>query len=737
MRATIRLTSLTLGLGLLASSCGQGAPPCILDTDCPQGFVCDQGVCVEPDPCDGRVCDQPPAAECADTSNLRVYAAPGRCEAGACGYPSTLVPCPEGCAAGVCQGCQADCAGKACGGDGCGGSCGSCPAGSSCDGAGQCQPDCACGPGEACVLGRCGPLAFLLGADGNTPSGVCPPGYQLAGRWRTGPGAVDGQAEGRDSHDHPVDGGFMWLCSTDPARARVIAGVSDCGGPVSACAGELRGHWHVGSGCAGQTAGVDADGVALTAGWMRLCAAPGTPIFAEPGGHDCGPAGPGCGQTRRLGAWHTHPIACGQGDTGVGASGASIQTGWMELCLDTPSWPPVDADGLEGKALAGYQGWFVAPGDGSAWNTWIHWFQGGVPDAAHATFDLWPDLREYPPDELFPTTMTYPDGGAVGLFSSHHPRTVERHFRWMAEHGLDGVFLQRFLHEAVLPVPGAVRDQVARHVLAAAEAHGRVFAIEYDISGSTDDMLPQALIDDWKHLVDDLGLTRSDRYLRHRGLPLVGVWGIGFDDRAGTPEDIQALVDFFHGAPEERYRATVLGGVPEGWRTSSGSSRPGFGAAYRLYDVINPWLVGRYADEAGVAAFDRDFIEPDLAECRALGKDYMPVLFPGFSWANLTGDPATFNVIPRLGGRFYWRQFHEFLSSGCRMLFLAMFDEVDEATAILKAAPDASHLPVQGRFLTLDADGLSLPSDWYLRLAGVGTKVLQGVRPSSASLPLR
>jgi hypothetical protein len=409
----------------------------------------------------------------------------------------------------------------------------------------------------------------------------------------------------------------------------------------------------------------------------------------------------------------------------------------MNLCLDANSWPPVDADGLVGKALAGYQGWFAAPGDGSAWNAWIHWFGSQDPQAANATFDLWPDLREYDADELFPTSMTYPDGGTVGLFSAHVPKTVARHFRWMAEHGLDGVFLQRFLHEAILPVPGAHRDQVTRNVMAAAETHGRVFAIEYDISGSTDDILPQALIDDWKHLVDDLGVTQSDRYLRHLGRPLVAVWGIGFSDRSGTPEDIQALVDFFHDAPEQRYRATVMGGVPEGWRTSGGSSKPGFAAAYRLYDVINPWLVGRYADEAGVATFDRDFIEPDLAECNSLGKDYLPVVFPGFSWANLTGDLGTFNLIPRRGGAFYWRQFHEFLGSGCQALFVAMFDEVDEGTAILKAAPDASFLPAQGLFLTLDADGIGLPSDWYLRLAGAATKVLQGVRPNDPALPLR
>lgn len=33
------------------------------------------------------------------------------------------------------------------------------------------------------------------------------------------------------------------------------------------------------------------------------------------------------------------------------------------------------------------------------------------------------------------------------------------------------------------------------------------------------------------------------------------------------------------------------------------------------------------------------------------GKDYMPVLFPGFSWHNMKKD-APQNMIPRLGGTF-------------------------------------------------------------------------------------
>ena len=48
---------------------------------------------------------------------------------------------------------------------------------------------------------------------------------------------------------------------------------------------------------------------------------------------------------------------------------------------------------------------------------------------------------------------------------------------------------------------------------------------------------------------------------------------------------------------------------------------------------------------------------------------------------------------------------------------IAMFDEVNEGTAIFKAVPRRDQAPQPGYWLTLDADGESLPSDWYLRIA--------------------
>ena len=37
---------------------------------------------------------------------------------------------------------------------------------------------------------------------------------------------------------------------------------------------------------------------------------------------------------------------------------------------------------------------------------------------------------------------------------------------------------------------------------------------------------------DWAYLVDTLRITGSPRYLRHRGRPVLAVWGFGFRDRS-------------------------------------------------------------------------------------------------------------------------------------------------------------------------------------------------------------
>lgn len=391
---------------------------------------------------------------------------------------------------------------------------------------------------------------------------------------------------------------------------------------------------------------------------------------------------------------------------------------------------PVDSSTLHGKNLLGYQGWFAAPGDGSKINGWHHWFHKDG-ENLKPTFDMWPDVSEMDDDELFPTPLKLPDGSAAKVFSSYNEKTVIRHFKWMEEAAIDGILLQRFIGEVQDPRFFDFRNQVTRNVVAGAEKHDRVFAIEYDMAAEDAEKIKT----DWMFLVDDLKVTASPRYLRHKGKPLLGLWGIGFTHRGGTPEQAMELLDWFHEKAPEKYRVTILGGVPTHWRKGVGDSLPGleWAKVYRSIDVISPWTVGRYVDDMGADKYHDEFLIPDLAETKHCGIEYMPVVFPGFSWKKLHGSEI--NEIPRRGGRFYWKQVDNSVSAGAMMLKTAMFDEVDEATAMFKTAATAKDSPAG--FLTLDADGEALPSDWYLRLTGQASKLLRKEIPLGQERPIK
>ncbi len=398
----------------------------------------------------------------------------------------------------------------------------------------------------------------------------------------------------------------------------------------------------------------------------------------------------------------------------------------------------VAADTLVGKHLVGYQGWFGCPDDGSQLNTWSHWSPGLSPSPATVDFEAWPDVSDLPEDALCNTDFVFPNGQPAQLFSSNRYSTVERHFTWMAEHGIHGALLQRFSNALHIPQHLSTRDLVADHTRSAAEQQGRIFAVVYDITGTNPTGWVERIEADWRHLVDDLELTESAAYLHEDGLPLVGIWGIGFTDRPGTAAETHELLDFFQADSNSRYAARVLGGVPTHWRSLDRDAKPepAWTDVYDRLDVLSPWTVGRYRSNQQADQHRSSVQVPDMSWTAARGIHYLPVIFPGFSWANLTGDVDTFNLIPRSGGRFYWRQFYNSVSMGATSVMTAMFDEVDEATAILPIATGTHEVPNTGRFLHLAQDGEVLPADWYLRLAGAASEVLAGARPLTTTIPI-
>ena len=391
----------------------------------------------------------------------------------------------------------------------------------------------------------------------------------------------------------------------------------------------------------------------------------------------------------------------------------------------------VDATTLDGKVLFGYQGWFRTPGDGSNVG-WSHWSRG-IPSPTTITVDLYPDLTEFNPKDLFPIPFETIGGKPAYLFSSFNKNVVMKHFEWMKQYGLDGVLVQRFLSD--IPGSRAQGDGVLKNVMAACEKTGRVFAIEYDISGARAETMTEILQKDWNYLVDELHVTASPRYLRHKGKPVVSLWGMGLSDRSHPPSDTAVALEIIRWF-QNTAKTTYIGGTPAFWHTLTRDSNadPAWTAVYQAMDVIQPWTVGRYGDLPGLDRWKTEMLAPDFEATKEHGQMYMPVIFPGFSWHNLSPKSPE-NQIPRLKGEFLWRQAVNARTVGARMLKIAMFDEVNEGTAMFKAAPHRTDAPSQGYWLTLDADGGDLPSDWYLRLAGEITKAFRQNKSLSPALP--
>lgn len=399
---------------------------------------------------------------------------------------------------------------------------------------------------------------------------------------------------------------------------------------------------------------------------------------------------------------------------------------------------PVNAAGLEdaaakirytsynGLVMAGYQGWFNTPEDGAGLG-WKHYKKGDRFEPGHCNIDLWPDISEY--EQSYATPFRFADGTQARLFSSHDASTIELHFRWMREYGIDGVFMQRFIQTLKGEKSVANSDHILNCAVESAERNGRAICVMYDLSG----MSPgdeQILIRDWKKLSRKYKIAsrENNHYLYHNGKPLVAVWGIGFrnGNRRYDMGNVNRIIDFLI-----KEGCSILVGVPTSWRTLDGDAV----ADKRLHetilraDIVHPWFVGRF-DRNRYPQF-RQRIAKDIEWCRMHNKDYAPVVFPGFSWHNMKRGEVPQNGIPRESGRFFWDQVAGAVGLGARCLYLAMFDEMDEGTALFKCTTD----PPVGASPFLNNEGVA--PDHYLWLSGQAGRMLRGEIPFTQEMPKR
>lgn len=369
-----------------------------------------------------------------------------------------------------------------------------------------------------------------------------------------------------------------------------------------------------------------------------------------------------------------------------------------------------------GKVTVGYQGWFSAAGDGSPLNKW-----------GHDNLEMWPDLREYTTTYVTPLG-NLGNGQPAKMFSSYDQSTVNLHFQWMQQYGIDAAALQRFSGELSDPPYKAQRDGMAIRVKNAAETTGRKFYIMYDISGHQD--MQNVLKTDWINTITGtLNLLASPAYAKQNGKPVVCIFGMGYQDAKipGGGDSVACLdvISWF-----KSQGCYVIGSVPMNWRlpTPDGFSRSNFTSVYNAFDMLAPWAVG-----AQVIASYQPWIQGDYDYCEAHGIDYQPIAYPGFSFHNSNGSPL--NAIPRNHGDFMWSQVAVMKKVGAKSLYIAMFDEMNEGTAIFKTAENASQAPVAKSYVNLDQDGVNVSSDFYLRLTNDAGKMIKGEIPYQATHP--
>lgn len=385
----------------------------------------------------------------------------------------------------------------------------------------------------------------------------------------------------------------------------------------------------------------------------------------------------------------------------------------------------------KGLVLAGYQGWFNAHDDGAG-RGWNHYVARGDFGPGNTKVDMWPEVTEY--KKVYKSPFVHADGNPAFLFSSYDASTVDLHFKWMKEYGVDGVFVQRFVGQTRKGRNRDHNNRVLDHALRSSQKYGRAISVMYDLSGMRDSVDVPMIINDWKNLIDSLKLTcRGDKqtYLYHNGKPLVALWGVGFAKRNYTLRSIQRIMDFLQNDPVYG-GCSILLGVPTYWRElgKDAENDPRLHTILRKADIVHPWTVGRFKGEAGYREY-QEVQKADLQWCKENKVDYCPVVFPGFTWHNMYPDNPS-NQIPRNGGKFFWTQISGAIGSGAEMIYVAMFDEIDEGTAIFKVSknPPAGKSP----FVTFEDE---IPSDYYLFLTGYAGKMLRKEKPLSIKLPER
>jgi len=398
---------------------------------------------------------------------------------------------------------------------------------------------------------------------------------------------------------------------------------------------------------------------------------------------------------------------------------------------------------LIGKGVTGYQAWFKAPN-----NNWHHWKSDGtdgIPGPGKVNVELWPSgWDEYLANgaSLHNTDFRMHDNNTGRLFNSHDRQVIRTHLKWMQEAGIDGAAIQRFFEEtpAASSNTGSTPNSHLSTIRDAAEEFGRIFYVMYDMSASGRYQGPavlQRIQQDWMYNVENK-VVGSPNYAQAEGKPVVCLWGVHANEstdgnRYTKVETMIELVQWF------RARGYyIIGGIPDDSFWNEGGNRhPRGKEMYSSFDMISPWYIGRGINS--IISGNNPRLTNGIDFCTKNPRSwanntpiaFMPTIWPGFAWTNMSGNTGQPNATPRNAGQHIWDQVRPYLNhesnsnNEIRSLYLAMFDEYDEGTNWMKAGVDFFDIPLNQYFQTHSADGLWLSSDYYMRMAKASIEVFK------------
>ena len=180
------------------------------------------------------------------------------------------------------------------------------------------------------------------------------------------------------------------------------------------------------------------------------------------------------------------------------------------------------------------------------------------------------------------------------------------------------------------------KDVVLANAREGANRTGRAYAVMYDLSG-----LPAGgwlrFRDDWRMPRDRMHITEDPART-----PRAGPWsrsGASASMTASSPKILARGMS----RPDPVLKAdgcTVMLGVATGWREQKRDAMddPELHAVLQKADIISPWTLVDIAILKASLATRISIGGRTSHWCDEHEMDYLPVVFPGFSWHHLKGD---------------------------------------------------------------------------------------------------